>query len=301
MMSSRRYPRCGSWRCRGDNVPRHVLERRDGRLSWRGSLTSLVPALAAASVALAGPESGVVPKRAENIDISRCFDIVAGKSERDAARCPAFLLELVEQAEPSCREAGGTLRPMSPADVWAIDVNGDGKQELSFEYAGNVACEGAWSLFDCGSLGCPKLLYEEHAGTWRVIASDIYADSMESVVLLPPAAGQRYGTLRVGCGGDAVCPEYWFHTWTGTTYQRQWVEVHGFRVSFADSVHGLYPLAGQTALLAAPEANATVIERYDATTEVEIIGTAENADYYYVSPCNACESGFVRKAAVAIP
>jgi hypothetical protein len=244
---------------------------------------------------------GVVPTRDDRIDISRCFDLIATTSERDPARCPAFLLELVEQAQRTCDEAGGTLRPLSPANVWAVDVNGDGSRELSFEYDGNVACEGAWSLFDCGSLGCPKMLYEEHAGAWRVIAADIYADSMESLEVIPPAAGQGYGTLRVGCGGEAVCPEYWFHTWMGTAYERERVEVRGFPVSFAKSVHGLYPLAGKTALLATPEPDSTVIANYDTTTDVAIIGTTARADYYYVSPCNACESGFVPVAAVRVP
>jgi hypothetical protein len=41
-----------------------------------------------------------------------------------------------------------------------------------------------------------------------------------------------------------------------------------------------------------------VIKHYDANTEVAIVGTAEQADYYYVSPCNACESGFVPKSAI---
>src|SRR5262249_26325393 len=156
------------------------------------------------------------------------------------------------QAQHDCSEAGGTLRAASPANVWAVDVNGDGRQELSFEYAGNVYCEGVPSLFDCGSLGCPKLLYEEQAGARRIIAPDIYADSMQSVTVLAPAAGQHYGTLRVGCGGETVCPEYWIHAWTGTSYERDRVEVRGFPVDFAQSVHGLHGLRGATTVLATP-------------------------------------------------
>jgi len=50
-------------------------------------------------------------------------------------------------------------------------------------------------------------------------------------------------------------------------------------------------------LAAAP--GASVINRYDAGTEVAIVGTAYGAGYYYVSPCNACESGLVPKSAVS--
>lgn len=32
-----------------------------------------------------------------------------------------------------------------------------------------------------------------------------------------------------------------------------------------------------------------------------IVGTAGKAAYYYVSPCNACESGFVPQSAVLMP
>jgi hypothetical protein len=55
-----------------------------------------------------------------------------------------------------------------------------------------------------------------------------------------------------------------------------------------------------TVVRAAPEAGALEVGRYDAGTELAIIGTLEGGDYYYVSPCNACESGFVPKAAVAV-
>ena len=55
-----------------------------------------------------------------------------------------------------------------------------------------------------------------------------------------------------------------------------------------------------TTVLAAPSAGARDVGQYDAGIEVAIIGTAERADYYYVSPCNACESGFVPKSAVDV-
>ena len=42
-----------------------------------------------------------------------------------------------------------------------------------------------------------------------------------------------------------------------------------------------------------------LIERAVEGTEVAVIGSAEGGDYYYVSPCNACASGFVPRAAIS--
>jgi len=256
--------------------------------------------LALAVMSSAYADQSTVPARAANIDIARCLAIVAGTAERDSERCPGFLVDVIAQARQTCRDAGGTLTPQSPANVWAVDVDRDGRPELAFEHDGNVSCEGAWSVFDCGSLGCPKVLYQEHDGTWQPIAQ-IYADSMESVEVLAPAQGRRYGDLRVGCGGESPCPEYWTYVWSGEQYESERIEVRGFPVDFAHSIHGLHALTGETPLLATPAPDARVTAHYDASTEVEIIGTAVGADYYYVSPCNACESGFVPRTTVRIP
>jgi hypothetical protein len=285
---------------RGGLVVRSGIERGEHLSPWRGSLSAALLALAAAMSAHAGTQSVATPVRAEDIRIAECLDLVTRNAGRESEHCPAFLVEQVAQGERMCSEAGGTLRAESPANVWALDVNGDGKRELTFEYAGNVTCEDAWSLFECGSLGCPKVLYEERNGAWRAIA-EISVDAMESLEVLPPATGQTYRNLRVGCAGETPCPEYWQYEWTGERYECKRVDVRGFHVDFAHSVHGLYSLAGETTLLATPEPGANVIGHYDASTEVEIIGTAEGADYYYISPCRACESGFVPKAAVRIP
>ena len=36
-----------------------------------------------------------------------------------------------------------------------------------FEFNDVVYCENAWSAFECGSRGCPKVLYGERDGAWR--------------------------------------------------------------------------------------------------------------------------------------
>jgi hypothetical protein len=52
-------------------------------------------------------------------------------------------------------------------------------------------------------------------------------------------------------------------------------------------------------VLAEPKSGAASVGHYDAGTEVAIVGTA--GDWYYVSPCNACESGFVLKSSLRAP
>ncbi len=74
--------------------------------------------------------------------------------------------------------------------------------------------------------------------------------------------------------------------------------MRGFRVEVADSIHGLYGLTGDTVLLATPVADGEEIGRYGPDTVVAVIGTAEDGGWYYVSPCNACDSGFIARAGI---
>jgi hypothetical protein len=74
--------------------------------------------------------------------------------------------------------------------------------------------------------------------------------------------------------------------------------VRGFWVDVSDVVHGLRTLAREAAVLATPVPHGEVLNRYLAGTEFAIIGRARGAPYYYVSPCNACESGFIAEAAL---
>ena len=74
--------------------------------------------------------------------------------------------------------------------------------------------------------------------------------------------------------------------------------MRGFRVEVADSIHGLYGLTGDIVLRATPAASGVEIGRYGSDTIVAIVGTAEDGDWYYVSPCNACESGFMARAGI---
>lgn len=251
-----------------------------------------------ALIAAAGGEAQ--PARATlmtSVSPAHCVQAQNAGTGADLIRCPRPLRAAVEEATRVCREAGGTLSGTQEGNVWSIDVDGDERQELLFELDGNVQCEGAYSVFSCGSLGCPKALYELRDGQWTVIGS-IYASVPEELTLAATAAdGHR--TLEV-CAKEN-CIERWFYEWLGTAYDATRLEVRGAPVDVAGSIHGLYPLAAATTLRATPATNATDVGRYDAGTDVAIIGTAGGGDYYYVSPCNACESGFAPRGAVTVP
>src|SRR5262245_41782417 len=88
------------------------------------------------------------------ISIGHCLDSITTGAAPGDAQCPGFLVDTLKQAQQTCGEAGGKLIATTPSDVWSIDVDGDGAPEYVFEYNGNVSCDGAWSVFDCGSLGC---------------------------------------------------------------------------------------------------------------------------------------------------
>jgi hypothetical protein len=268
--------------------------------AWRRRCAT-VPLLTAACffAACSGKAEPQQPRLATELSPAHCIESIESAATPDSARCPAFLFESVTSARDVCREVEGKLIADPTGEIWALDVNDDERPEYAFEYGGIVGCEGAYSIFSCGSLGCPKILYGQRGDAWRPIG-EFYAYAMEQLEILDTESG-GYRTLRIGCGGTEPCAEYWFNEWTGDAYERTRIEVRGFGVDFENSIHGLHPLVAETAILATPTADAAVIARYEAGWDVAIVGTAQDADYYYVSACNACESGFVAKSAVRVP
>lgn len=231
-----------------------------------------------------------------NLDMDACFAAIATGGDADAAACPSFLMQTAIDAGQACRDAGGLVGAIESADIWSIDVNGDGQPEHAFGIEDVVYCEGAASVFSCGSLGCPKGLYGMRAGAWQFIGS-VSASSREAIAVSDTVREDGYRDLVVGCGAGEECAALWRYEWRNGSYEPMSAEVRGHRVEFAESVHGLFALAADATLLATPAADGEPLDRYAAGTEVAIIGTA--GEYYYVSPCNACESGFV--AAALIP
>ncbi len=233
-------------------------------------------------------EPGVAPVRTDGFVLTGCLE--------SAGSCPAFLAESMRYAQTLCREIGSELEMAQTASIWSLDVNHDGVAEYLFEIGENVYCRDAASLFSCGSLGCPRSLVQRvgESDDWRIIGG-IYVEPPEVLAVLPS------GVLRAGCPDAPDCAEYWFYEWMGDYYAQSYLEVRGHRVEFAESVHGLHALAAATELLAEPTPGAATVGRYDAATEVAIVGTSPDGAYYYVSPCNACESGFVRRESIARP
>ena len=262
------------------------------------ALPPTVLLLGAMCLATEGDAQPARAARMTSVSPAHCVDALERETSPDLLRCPTALRIAVEEAQIACRDAGGKLVGVAEGDVWAIDVDDDGRSELAFALDGNLSCTDAWSLFSCGSSECPKSLYELRGGAWTVVGG-IWADSPEQVALGTARASDGHHALEV-CPRDG-CPERWTYEWQGASYDATRANVRGTRVEIASSVHGLYPLAAATIVRATPRENGAEAGRYDAGREVAIVGTAEGGDWYYVSPCNACDNGFVPRSAVTIP
>jgi len=264
-------------------------------------LRFLPPAALLVAVSCASSSNAQQPEHATrltSISPAHCVATLDRREQADPLRCPAALRNAIIEARDVCRAAGGKLAGLPEGNVWAIDVNGDRRNELAFDLETNVSCADAWSVLSCGSLGCPKTLYELRGGAWTVVGG-ISAGSPEQLVLGGARSADGHRALEV-CSQDR-CAERWTYEWQGESYEMTHADVRGVRVEIASSAHGLHPLTAETMLRATPNANGADVGHYDAGTEVAIVGTAQGDDWYYVSPCNACKSGFVPKSAVAVP
>ena len=248
----------------------------------------------ASLVACGAPGQSQHPTLATGLSPASCVAWLAGGTPPDAALCPAFLRSAVAEARAMCTEAGGKLEGAAQADVWQLDVDDDGRNEVALELNGNVTCVDAYSLFECGSLGCPKTLYAQRDGQWQPIAA-LYAYGPEGVDITDQRVG-GHRTLRA-CREGPPCVEFWYHEWRGDTYDLTRAEVRGFGVEFANDAQGLRALVAAADVKATPTAQGESVGHYEAGTEMAVIGKAAGG-FYYVSPCNACPSGFVPASAV---
>jgi hypothetical protein len=251
-----------------------------------GLCTILVP------LALAAPPATLeVP-----FDSARCLNVTMGRAAPDPA-CPRFLIDTFESALASCRDAGGTLVPVPGATVRPLDVNGDGKPEYLFDAGHTVTCNGAPSVLGCGSPVCPFRLYEQRGAAWRSIGSIGVADPV-AVELLPARPGSRYRELRVGCAGEGVCDEFAYYRFGKDTYELARLQVRGHWVDVVGGRGEPRGLLGEVAVKATPAKDGAELKRYPADTEVVVLGRATGTPYLYISPCDACASGFVEASAL---
>jgi len=166
-------------------------------------------------LAFAGTAQTVHATKLTSISPAHCVATLERNASADPLRCPSALREAVLKAKDMCRQTGGTLTGAAEGNVWAIDVNGDGRNELAFALADNVSCTGAPTLFSCGSLRCPKSLYELRDGAWQVVGS-ISADTPEQVTL---GAAVTSGHRAIEVCSQNRCAERRVYEWQGKSYE----------------------------------------------------------------------------------
>jgi hypothetical protein len=147
---------------------------------------------------------------------AHCIDALERREAPDPLRCPSALRDAIAEARTMCRDAGGELSGATEGTVWAIDVNDDGRSELAFELDGNVTCSEAWSLFSCGSLACPKALYELRNRSWTVVGN-IPAESPEQLRLGSARSADGHRSIEVCAQED--CRERRIYEWQGERYE----------------------------------------------------------------------------------
>jgi len=154
--------------------------------------------------------------RMTSVSPAHCVAALERGEDPDPLRCPTALRLAVAEAQRSCADKGGQLTGVAEGDVWAIDVNADSRNELLFSLEGNVTCTEPWNLFACGTMRCPRNLYELRNGRWSVVGN-IAADSPEQVRLGAAQAADGHRSLEV-CARDR-CSEPSIYEWVGSRYE----------------------------------------------------------------------------------
>lgn len=245
---------------------------------------------------VAASAAGAPAVRTHRLDFAACLAEDMTDDAAQTSRCPSFALLSLDYMASQCAAHGGTLKARVPSEAWSLDVDGDASAEVLVDLIGNFDCEGAPGAFACGSTGCPFLLYKKREDTWAEIGA-INADDGPGIEVLPAPEGS-FATLRGGCLGQQPCSELTHYEWKGQAYQRTWIDFKGHPVDVAPS--GLMRLTQDAAVLDAPDRRkGQVLDEYPVGTAVIVIGTARDAPFSFVSPCNACRRGFVETALLA--
>lgn len=225
----------------------------------------------------------------KDIDLTGCLT-EESEDTATAGNCPTYILQSLDYMIQECSRVGGELEALPESAAWSLDVSGDGKPEVLLDLTQNFTCQGAPTVFSCGSLGCPYFLYTQDGDDWNEMGA-INADDAPGIEVLASKAKDIPGTLRGGCTGQRPCSEFTFYTWNGNAYDRSLIEYRGQKVDVAPG--GLWTLTRDAPVLAAPAKGAAVLDEYPAGTTFVVLGAARSAPYKFVSPCNACRRGFV--------
>jgi len=238
----------------------------------------------------------VVGKKAvlgHDLDINACLTESVTVTDDAPATCPTYVLQSLDYMQQECTSVGGALQATELPEVWKLDADADGSDEVLIDLNENLICYGAPSVFACGSLGCPYFLYDQRTDkSWFELGA-FNADDAPSIEVLPGEPG-RFATLRGGCLGERPCSELTHYEWKGNAYQRTWIDSRGHIVDVVPG--GLWTLTRDTPVQAAPSRGAQVLDEYPVGTAVVVLGNARKGPYKYISPCNACRRGFVETA-----
>jgi hypothetical protein len=241
-------------------------------------------------------QAAVTPAlRTRSLPLAACLEEQNAETESDASQCPGFILLALDYMIQECTAGGGMLKPAEDPAAWSLDVDHDGKSEMLVDLTQNYVCYGAPSVASCGSDGCPHFLYSQRGDAWVELGSVNAGDAPKIEVFDGPAGTPA--ALRGGCLGERPCTELTHYEWNGKAYSRAWIDFRGHVVDVASG--GLQTLAKKAAVRAAPESGGQVLDEYAEGTTVVVIGSARDAPYQFVSPCNACRRGFVEVAALA--
>jgi hypothetical protein len=246
----------------------------------------------AAKAAATGPV-GAPATLTHRLDFASCLAEDMTDDAAQSSRCPSFALLSLDYLGSQCSVSNGTLKARHPSEAWSLDVDGDASAEVLVDLVANFDCEGAPGAFACGSTGCPFLLYKKRGDSWAEIGA-INADDAPGIEVLPAEEG-KYAALRGGCLGQQPCSELTHYEWNGRAYARTWIDFKGHPVDVGSG--GLMTLTKDTAVLDGPGGRrAQVLDEYPAGTAMIVIGSARDAPWSFVSPCNACRRGFVETA-----
>lgn len=239
----------------------------------------------------------VPAKFLENVDLEYCLKIVGDKAKNNPDLCPDFMLQTLAESQKDCTIMDGTLTPSKVAVIESIDIDGDKKPEYLFDIGTNFECKGAYSIFSCGSLDCPLILYKKQNGKWQDIGSIYPSEAI--IEVLTGQGDSKHWDIRATSDKLKLQKNFRekiYYRWNGKEYQQTLREVQGYLVDISKRLDGFWRFKPNTPVLDTPTTGGEVIDRYGPEVMAVIIGEVSGAPDYYVSPCRACSSGFIAKS-----